>query len=579
MERSKKIYYIKTDIGCKYTYANAHFIEKFGLSPNNYMGKDALANIHFEDLHLLIKAINNLKTAKSTTETLELRMPNKSGIFFYTYWEFNIDYNQQNTANGFTFIGFDITNTKKLEFENLDAKYILNKSQELAGLGTFTYDVGNKKLTWSEESYKIYNTDPTTEISLPYVFTKVHPEDLHLCDYKLLDKLLHTKSTIIVNNRLLDNTVEGGIRYLEGIYEYYYNDVSNKEYIIGAVLDISKLKKKENELSNIIKHLNSILDNNDLAIGVINREYKLISFNAESIKIANLIGLKISAGQSILDYIPEKSIKKVKADYANAFSGKRVLVDAPIYYESGHFINDIYYYPIYNQKNVVEFIVINCKFNEPNKQIEITKKDTTLVAKSIIDFQELEKDRIATDLHDSVNQLLYIAKIHLSNVPEHTSKAKASELIERATDEIKQIINNSSKFLLDNTSLEDAIEEYLGIVLGTSQVEYNISISNKFKINIAEDLKLVIFRITQEITQNVCKHAKATTFNIKIKYYQNFITIILGDNGIGFEYCKVAKGKGLDNIKNRTIFVKGKLKMISAPQKGTIFIINIPIYI
>ncbi len=576
MYKPYKILYFKTDFNGIIGHYNENFAQTFGLKDETSSKIDFFKFVHYEDLHLIIKSLNRLKLNKSIHEIVEIRKKNDIIDFSYYYWEITTEKTPDNQSI-FTFLGYDITNSKNNEFEEIDSKYILNKSQELAGMATFRYDIITKKLDWSAESIHIYNAKSIDDLTLPFVLSKVHPEDLHLCDYTLIEKILSTKSTFIINTRLVDKSFEGGIKYIEGIYEYYYNSYSDKEFVIGAIVDITKLKKKENELSEIINHLNSILEDNDIAISVINKNYKIVSFNQEFSKIMSFLEFNLSTGQSLLELIPLQHIEMVKTDLDKIFEGLHLNKIAPIDYQNGYLLNNIHYYPIKNKTNDVEFVVINCKFNSKYTYSEKFQNDNVSIAKSIIKYQENEKDRIATDLHDSVNQLLYIAKIHLSNVPEHQSKEKATQLIDKASEEIKSIMNNSSKFLLDNTSLSDAIQEYLDITLGSSKINYKLEISNKKNISLSEETKLVIFRITQEIIQNVFKHANATNFIIKKKYYDDSFTIIFADNGNGFNVTNKPKGCGLENIKNRTTLLKGKLKIISKYNKGTIFIILIPL--
>ena len=87
--------------------------------------------------------------------------------------------------------------------------------------------------------------------------------------------------------------------------------------------------------------------------------------------------------------------------------------------------------------------------------------------------------------------------------------------------------------------------------------------------------KLDVFRIIQEIVQNAIKHSSATKFLIKIKVHNQQATILTGDNGNGFEYSKVSKGKGLENILNRIVYMNGEFKMCSILNKGTVMVIKI----
>lgn len=570
----EKIYHIITDINGNYTYINPHFKEKFGFLHDNFIGNQSIKSIHEEDANLAIEATQRLFSGKSTVEYLKLRKPNPDGSFFWTYWEFKINYNDNNLPNGINCIGYDIAKVRKAEIENIDVRQLINHSNVIADLSTFCLDIASDSIQLSDEFYTIFNLEKKDNITLEHIFKKIHPEDLPKVNRNIITELKTTKTITAKQFRILDPTFENGIKYIEGIYEYRYNLFSEKEFIYGIIIDITKLKKKEAELASIIEHLKSFLDKSDIVICVINKEYKMVSFNQESVRVVELFGITPYVGQYVLELIPDDYKQRIVGFYERAFLGETIHLDFYIYYTTSQWLSDISYYPIKNDKNQVEFVFINCKFNDLNilQQTEKIK-----IAKSIIDFQENEKNRIATELHDSVNQLLYIAKINLTQIEDSKSKTKVTEILDLASNEIKSIINNSSHFLLENTSFSDSVNQYLSTIFKDSQIKHNVEIQDKTNTDLQYDLKLNIFRIIQEISQNVSKHSSASVYRVKIKIYKTELCFFTSDNGKGFEYSQISTGMGLDNIKNRVAFLNGKIKIITKYNNGTLFGISIPI--
>ncbi len=570
----EKIYHIITDLAGNYTYINPHFKERFGFMHADFVGIQSIKSIHPIDAHLAIEATERLLTGKSSVENLELRKPKSDGTYFWTYWEFKLIYCSQNQPVGICCIGYDISKHKSTEIDNFIVSKLINNSSVITNLSSFRYDILADNIQLSNEFYEIYNLQKSENITLLDIFKKIHPEDLPFVDLSLITELKNSKKIIVKQFRILDPGFEGGIKHIESIFEYYYNIISQKEYVFGLAFDISKIRKKENEYSLIISHLKSILDTNENSVAVINKDYKLITYNLESVKVAERFGVTPFVGQYILEYIPDDYKSRIISFYERVFKGESIKLDFNIIYESGQFLSDIYYYPLRNETNEVEFMVINCKFNDlcifqPNEKIKI--------AKSIIDFQEVEKNRIATDLHDSVNQLLYVARINIKQLEESKEKTAVLELLDKASLEIKSIINNSSHFLLENTSFEDSINHYLSTIFKDSNIKHRIKFLNNIKTELSSDLKLNIFRIIQEISQNVHKHSSAKLFKVKIKIYCSILILLTSDDGSGFEYTQLSKGKGLTNIKNRVAFMNGNLKMITKFNKGTLFAIAIPI--
>ena len=94
---------------------------------------------------------------------------------------------------------------------------------------------------------------------------------------------------------------------------------------------------------------------------------------------------------------------------------------------------------------------------------------------------------------------------------------------------------------------------------------------------LAEEMKINIFRIIQELFTNVQKHAEASTVFLQIVKDQNFINISVEDNGVGFDSYKKSLGIGLDNINDRVKTLKGEIEIDSKLGKGTSVTMQIPL--
>ncbi|MEP7239239.1 MAG: ATP-binding protein, partial [Ferruginibacter sp.] len=92
------------------------------------------------------------------------------------------------------------------------------------------------------------------------------------------------------------------------------------------------------------------------------------------------------------------------------------------------------------------------------------------------------------------------------------------------------------------------------------------------------NIDLIVFRIIQEILNNIIKHAAATAIDIHLHYNDILLTIEINDNGKGFFTEEVQPGTGLQNIKKRTTMLKGNLSIKSAIDMGTQIKIEIPLY-
>jgi signal transduction histidine kinase len=92
-----------------------------------------------------------------------------------------------------------------------------------------------------------------------------------------------------------------------------------------------------------------------------------------------------------------------------------------------------------------------------------------------------------------------------------------------------------------------------------------------------ENMKLMLFRIIQEQINNIIRHAEAQSILVSLKTGDDRVTLLVSDNGKGFDLKSVKKGLGFDNISNRAGLFGGKLRIITAPGKGCSVGVTIPL--
>ena len=95
-----------------------------------------------------------------------------------------------------------------------------------------------------------------------------------------------------------------------------------------------------------------------------------------------------------------------------------------------------------------------------------------------------------------------------------------------------------------------------------------------------QELEVQTYRIIQELISNVIKHSRANMLEIQINRFENILSLIIEDNGVGFNVKDITtsnKGIGLKNIASRVNHLKGELIIDSSKEKGTTVSIDIPI--
>jgi signal transduction histidine kinase len=204
-------------------------------------------------------------------------------------------------------------------------------------------------------------------------------------------------------------------------------------------------------------------------------------------------------------------------------------------------------------------------------------------AKEIIKIQELERERIARDLHDDVGATLSTLKLHLSNYPEK-SKTKQEQIdYQRSLDLITKITNDVRNIAHDLLP-PDFSQEGLFVALQNRIDEVNYSGKIKFQLVTEGDeskidkvtTAILIYRIINELITNITKHSDASEASVQLAVLDTEIQIVIEDNGIGMSNVVNKAGIGLKNIASRVEFLNGNIH-IDTSKKGSTFIISIPV--
>lgn len=199
-------------------------------------------------------------------------------------------------------------------------------------------------------------------------------------------------------------------------------------------------------------------------------------------------------------------------------------------------------------------------------QKTIVAHQQQLLEDSIL-VQERERNRIAADLHDDL-----ISKLNISLLSLHTAP-NLDDLSTMLQDSIilaRRISHDLSPPLLEQSNLYELLEGFLDPI--QEHLKINLSYSCTIEKDLSNPTKLQIFRIAQEVINNILKHAQSTTLNIHLHQGKYFVGLKIIDNGIGFDINQNTQGLGLKNITLRSQSLKGVFRFNSKPQQGSSFL-------
>jgi len=198
--------------------------------------------------------------------------------------------------------------------------------------------------------------------------------------------------------------------------------------------------------------------------------------------------------------------------------------------------------------------------------------------KLLLDGQEKERKRISKELHDSVGCQLAIVKMNLEAQQQAQDFSDLSHSIGAVADLIKDVRNishNHSVFVLQKVGLTKAIENSLYQMLPRSQAHFNVYL-HQLNGSLSAAAQLMLFRVFQEALNNIIKHSEATEVDIQLVRHDQQLSLVIYDNGKGFNVNGRYYGLGMHNMRMRIENqLEGELIIDSQPGNGTTLIANL----
>jgi signal transduction histidine kinase/ligand-binding sensor domain-containing protein len=218
-------------------------------------------------------------------------------------------------------------------------------------------------------------------------------------------------------------------------------------------------------------------------------------------------------------------------------------------------------------------------------RIHSLKKRQTEQIRAAIQAQEEERKRISRDLHDDIGTKLSALKLFISSLELKASASHQEEIVSLAQNseqfiqevvkDLRNLLINLSPTVLEDFGYTNAVEGLVNKINETKLIHFDLNVFG-FKQRLQKDYELALYRITQELINNILKHADAKNISLQTGLRDDKIVLIIEDDGKGFDVNLHREGYGLKNLETRTKLLNGKIVIESIPGKGTTTLIEIP---
>lgn len=173
---------------------------------------------------------------------------------------------------------------------------------------------------------------------------------------------------------------------------------------------------------------------------------------------------------------------------------------------------------------------------------------------------------IASEIHDHIGQLLAVVKMNLA-LQQDPKLNEARELISRIIKDIREIVHAMNAEQVTHHDLAESIEKEIQRLRNSCNYHIDFRPHGKpFLMN--AKTQAGVFRIFQECISNIIKHADAKNIAVELYFEEKLFTLVIRDDGRGFEAPAAGHGLGLQNMEYRAQLLGGTLELNTSPGTG-----------
>jgi len=225
---------------------------------------------------------------------------------------------------------------------------------------------------------------------------------------------------------------------------------------------------------------------------------------------------------------------------------------------------------------IVALLFLRAKHKKRMHQNElkaIQQQKELQLLQALMQGEEKERSRIAKDLHDGVAGMLAAVKMHFSSMPSADELSntegyqRGMRLLNEATQEIRKTSHNLMPEVLLQHGLDEALRRFCSNVNNSRTLQLQYDSWGEIS-RFDDNFELSVYRIVQELVNNIIKHSKATQAMVQLNQQNDLLTLSIEDNGVGFSSESAGEGMGLQSLQSRIRAMNGKLEIETSAQSG-----------
>ena len=218
------------------------------------------------------------------------------------------------------------------------------------------------------------------------------------------------------------------------------------------------------------------------------------------------------------------------------------------------------------------------------RMLDASRHELRSLAAELLRVQEEERRRISRDLHDDINQRLALLAVELEALdrplpmrPDERCRVvrAAIDRVAELSEDVRHLAYQLHPSILDDLGLPIALQRLVDDFTARTGVTGHF-VNRGVSKSIPQDVATCLYRVAQESLGNIARHAQASTMSLELSRTQDTLTLMITDDGVGFDSHRVQNGLGLVSMKERIALVNGSLDIASTVGKGTHVCAGVP---
>ncbi|MGI4833501.1 MAG: PAS domain-containing protein [Janthinobacterium lividum] len=372
----------------------------------------------------------------------------------------------------------------------------------------------------------------------------------------------------------------------EGFHQWYSSQfVKLDDGVVATNLDITERKHAEQELLQNLRLLEQSEEVAQLGSWVHELATGELRWSAGMYRLFNLApGTRVQPA-IYFDYV-------VAADRPAAERVVQALTTAPaaiaeilrIQVGEVHKVLRIKIVVLYNEHGVpVQVLGIDFDVTEMQRlaadNLHLHLNQQQALFEAVQAAEEEERRRISESLHNGIGQLLYATKLQLDCLPDapvRSPQQEAARLLGEAIQQTRTLSHELTPAILEEFGLEKTLRSICRS-LNTPALHWHCHLVFEEELPLPISLQLAVYRLAQELAQNVLKHAHATEATLEVEVLPAWVVLRVEDNGRGFDLAGTSDGLGLRTLRSRVALLGGTVHVATAPSQGTQCLVRLPL--